>query len=76
MDILLCADSRNPRVLDNSSFFQGLVGPFLINSTDGARREGEGERLIELRYENTLLLEVHLAAALPGRVELGCAGAV
>lgn len=62
--------------LDDASFFEGLVGSVLINSADCLSGEGDDHRLVELRYENPLFLEIHLPAGLARRVELRGTSAV
>ena len=44
--------------LDKLSFFQGLVGTILGDSTQRLSRDSNTDGLTELRHVNTLLLEI------------------
>ncbi len=62
--------------LDDASLFQGYIRTVFAECLQSFRRCGEGNFLANFRYEHRLLLEVDVAAAFPGRIELCGAGAV
>lgn len=62
--------------LDEASLLEGGIGAALLHRLERLGRDGEGDLLAQFGDEEGLLLEVYLAAALAGRVELGSADAV
>ncbi len=71
----LSLSSRPPNLYD-SCFFKRGVGTFLVDGADSRGGEGKSYLLIELRDEDSLLLEIDTLPDIARRVELCCAGAV
>ena len=68
--------SRFLNLGDETSLFEGEVGSALFHRFEALGRYIDGDLFSDLRHKKRLLLDVDLAAALAGRVELGRADAV
>ncbi|MEN9614233.1 MAG: hypothetical protein RLZZ347_540 [Candidatus Parcubacteria bacterium] len=63
-------------MLDYACFLECSIRPILIDGLDCAGRDGKYESLFELRYIDTLLLEINLSAYFTSRVVLGCTSGI
>jgi len=61
---------------DEACLFEGEVGATLFHGLKALGGDIDGDLLADLRHKKRLLLDVDLAAALAGRIELGRADTV
>ena len=62
--------------LYNPCFLESLECAVLLNSAEGAGRDGENDSFLELGNVDTLLLEIGVTTNLTTGIELCCTGTV